>query len=71
VVDGARQTRAMVVAAIMDEPPNPLLLRPEWLGLAPWVERYRRLRRRARRRLSDPDAHYRARDEVPEKWYEN
>jgi len=67
VVASARETRDVVVAAITDEPPNPLWLRPEWLGLAPVMERYRRRRRRARRRLSDPDLHWRERDEDRER----
>lgn len=63
VVTGAKGTREVVVAAITDDPPNPLWLRPEWLGLAPRMERYWRRRRRARRWLSDPDLHWRERDE--------
>jgi len=55
VVDVARDTRAVVLAAFQDDPPNPLWLRPEWLGLAPRMERYWRRRRYARRGLSDPD----------------
>ncbi len=63
VVEGVRDTRAVVVAALGDDPPNPLWLRPEWLGLAPRMERYWRRRRRARRALRDPDLHWRQRDE--------
>jgi hypothetical protein len=68
VVEAANQTRATVVAAIADETPNPLWLRPEWLGLAPRMERYWRRRRRARQRLPaqaplrDPDPYWRERD---------
>ena len=67
VAMGARDTRAMVLAAISDDPPNPLWLRPEWLGLAPRMERYWRRRRRARRWLRDPDLHWRERDEDRER----
>jgi hypothetical protein len=63
VVEGVTDTRAVVVAALGDDPPNPLWLRPEWLGLAPRMERYWRRRRRARRWLRDPDLHWRERDE--------
>ena len=62
VVDGTRETREVVLAAILDEPPNPLWLQPEWLGLAPRLEWYARRRRRARRALSDPDPHWRESD---------
>jgi hypothetical protein len=67
VVEAANQTRAVVVAAIMDETPNPLWLRPEWLGLAPRMERYWRHRRRARQRIAqqplrDPDPYWHERD---------
>lgn len=68
VVEAANQTRATVVAAIAAESPNPLWLRPEWVGLAPRMERYWRRRRRARQRLtarpplSDPDPYWHERD---------
>jgi len=67
VVEGANQTRAVVMAAITDETPNPLWLRPEWVGLAPRMERYWRRRRRARQRLAqpplrDPDPYWHERD---------
>jgi hypothetical protein len=55
VVDAAKQTRTLVMAAFKDDPPNPVWLRPEWLGLAPRMERFRRRRRGARHGLSDPD----------------
>jgi len=63
VVAGAKETREVVAAALTDDPPNPLWLRPEWLGLAPRMERYWRRRRRARRWLSDPDLHWHEREE--------
>jgi hypothetical protein len=55
VIEAAREARAVVVAALSDEGPNPMWLRPEWLGLAPRMERFWRRRRHARRILSDPD----------------
>jgi len=55
VVDAAKETRALVVLQLSDEPFNPLWLRPEWLGLAPKIERYWRRRRLARRGVTDPD----------------
>ena len=54
VVDAAREARTLVFAAINDDPPDPVWLRPEWAGLAPGLERFRR-RRRLARRLTDPD----------------
>jgi hypothetical protein len=55
VVDAAKETRALVVLQLSDEPFNPLWLRPEWLGLAPKIERYWRRRRLTRRGMTDPD----------------
>jgi hypothetical protein len=55
VVDVVKETRVLVLTALGDEPPNPLWLRPEWLGLAPKIQRYWRRRQLARRGLSDPD----------------
>ena len=55
VVDAVREARALFVSALSDDPQNPLWLRPEWLGLAPTMQRFRRRRRNARRRLVDPD----------------
>jgi hypothetical protein len=55
VVEAAREARAVVNAALSDEGPSPMWLRPEWLGLAPRMERFWRRRRHARRVLSDPD----------------
>ena len=55
VVDAAKETRALVYSVLGDEPQNPLWLRPEWLGLAPRLQRFWRRRRLARRRLMDPD----------------
>jgi len=55
VVDAAKETSALVFLVLGDEPQNPLWLRPEWVGLAPRLERFWRRRRLARRRLMDPD----------------
>jgi hypothetical protein len=55
VVDAAADARALFIAALGDEPQNPVWLRPEWVGLAPALQRFRRRRRNARRRLTDPD----------------
>jgi hypothetical protein len=46
---------ALVQRALGEETLNPIWLRPEWLGLAPAYQDFRRRRRTARRRLSDPD----------------
>jgi hypothetical protein len=56
VVDAAKETRALIFSILGDESDNPIWLRPEWAGLAPGVERFRRRRRRARRHLTDPDS---------------
>jgi hypothetical protein len=55
VVEAAKETRALVFSVLGDEAPNPIWLRPEWAGLAPRFERFRRRRRIARRHLTDPD----------------
>jgi hypothetical protein len=55
VVDAAKETRALVVLLLTDEPLSPMWLRPEWLGLAPRIERFWRRRRLTRRGLADPD----------------
>jgi hypothetical protein len=55
VVEAAHEARAMFAAATSEDPPNLLWLRPEWLGLAPVMQRYWRRRRYARRVPSDPD----------------
>jgi len=54
-VDAVADARALFIAALGDEPQNPVWLRPEWVGLAPVLQRFRRRRRNARRRLIDPD----------------
>ncbi len=54
-VEGAVATRAAVLAALADDPQNPLWLRPEWVGLGPRMEWFWRRHRFARRALSDPD----------------
>ena len=55
VVDAVGDARALFVSALGDEPPSLLWLQPEWLGLAPAFQRFRRRRRHTRRRLTDPD----------------
>lgn len=55
VADAVKEARAQFVSALDEDPHNPLWLRPEWLGLAPLMQRFRRRRRNARRRLVDPD----------------
>jgi hypothetical protein len=55
VVDAAKETRALVVLQLSDEPLSPMWLRPEWLGLAPKIERFWRRRRLTRRSVTDPD----------------
>jgi hypothetical protein len=55
VVDGVAQAASWVLQALSEETPNPLWLRPEWVGLAPRLQRFARRRRAARRRLTDPD----------------
>lgn len=54
-VDAVKETRALFVAALDDDPRTPLWLQPEWMRLAPLILRFRRRRRNARRRLVDPD----------------
>ena len=55
VVDAVKETRALFLSVLGDEPQNPLWLRPEWMGLGPRLHRFWRRRRNARRRLIDPD----------------
>jgi hypothetical protein len=65
-VDAVADARALFIAALGDEPLNTLWLRPEWVGLAPVLQRFRRRRRNARRRLTDPDLSSRNLDESEE-----
>jgi hypothetical protein len=65
-VDAVTDARALFIAALGDEPQNPLWLRPEWVGLAPVFQRFRRRRRNARRRLTDPDYPTQSLDETEE-----
>jgi hypothetical protein len=65
-VDAVADARALFIAALGDEPQNPLWLRPEWVGLAPVLQRFRRRRRNARRRLTDPDYSKQSLDETEE-----
>jgi hypothetical protein len=55
VVDAVKETRALFLSVLGDEPQNPLWLRPEWVGLGPRLHRFWRRRGNARRRLIDPD----------------
>jgi hypothetical protein len=55
VVETGREAHTMLQAALAEDPQNPVWLRPEWLGLAPRLQRFWRRRRQLRRRLSDPD----------------
>jgi hypothetical protein len=51
------QSRALAFNLLGEDPPLPLLTRPEWLGLGTALTRFHRLRRRQRRLLlSDTDA---------------
>jgi hypothetical protein len=56
VVDAIKETRALAMGQLSDEPPSPLWLRPEWLGLAPRIQAFWRRRRLHRRGLTDPDS---------------
>ncbi len=66
VVDAVKEARTLFVSALADDAQNPLWLRPEWLGLAPTMQRFRRRRRDARRRLLDPDYPTGSLDDVEE-----
>jgi hypothetical protein len=65
-VDAVREARALFASVLGDEVENPLWLRPEWMGLAPMIHRFRRRRRNSRRRLTDPDLSPRNLDESEE-----
>jgi hypothetical protein len=54
-VDAVKDARALFLSALGDDPQNPLWLRPEWMGIGPLFQRFRRRRSNARRRLTDPD----------------
>ena len=55
VVDTVGASSALIVAVLGEELDPAVLLRPEWLGLAPRVSAFRRRRRAARRHPEDPD----------------
>jgi hypothetical protein len=55
VIDAVKETRSMFIAALGADPSSPVWIRPEWSGLAPILQRFRRRRRNARRRFTDPD----------------
>ena len=65
-VDAVAEAGALFIAALGDEPQNLLWLPPEWVGLAPVLQRFRRRRRNARRRLTDPDYPTQSLDETEE-----
>ena len=65
-VDAVREARALFASVLGDDVENPLWLRPEWMGLAPMIHRFRRRRRNSRRRLTDPDLSPRNLDEREE-----
>jgi hypothetical protein len=65
-VDAVREAKALFASVLGDDVENPLLLRPEWMGLAPMIHRFRRRRRNSRRRLTDPDLSPRNLDESEE-----
>ena len=65
-VDAVREARALFASVLGDDVENPLWLRPEWMGLAPMIHRFRRRRRNSRRRLTDPDLSPRNLDESEE-----
>jgi hypothetical protein len=56
VIDAVQETRALVTGQLSDGPSGPLWLRPEWLGLLPTIQAFRRRRRLARRGWIDPDS---------------
>ena len=66
VADAVGDARALFISALGDDPPSLLWLQPEWMGLAPIFHRFRRRRRNARRRLTDPDYSQRSLDEGEE-----
>jgi hypothetical protein len=55
VVDAVKETGTLFFSALSTELENPIWLRPEWMGLAPSLQRFWRRRRNARRRFTDPD----------------
>src|ERR1700722_3300632 len=55
VPDAVKETRVQYLTVLGDDLQNPLWLRPEWMALRPLFQRFRRRRRNARRRWTDPD----------------
>jgi hypothetical protein len=55
VVDATKESGALALSLIEEEPQNPLWPPPEWLGMAARLTRLWRRRRALRRRLADPD----------------
>jgi hypothetical protein len=66
VVDAVKETRALFFCVLGDDLKNSLWLRPEWMSLIPLLQRFRRRRRNARRRLTDPDHGHGSLDEGEE-----
>ncbi|HEV7611900.1 MAG TPA: hypothetical protein VGO37_08505 [Steroidobacteraceae bacterium] len=66
VLDAVKETRVLFWSALSDEPEIPLWFRPEWMGLVQSLHRFRRRRRNARRRLTDPDQYSGSLDESDE-----
>ena len=66
-VDAVKETRALFLTVLGDDPNTPLWLRPEWMSLGPLFQRFRRRRRNSRRRLTDPD-HGQASLDDSEEW---
>jgi hypothetical protein len=65
-VDAVKEARAQFASALIDDPRNRPWPRPEWLGLGPALNRFRRRRRIMRRRLTDPDYSTESQDEGEE-----
>jgi hypothetical protein len=55
VLEATQASARLALQVLSDEPQNPLLLRPEWMAMAPRLARFWRRRRKSRRRLTDPD----------------
>jgi hypothetical protein len=56
IADALQQARALALVVVSDEAASDILMRPEWLGLAPGIARLRRRLRRRRVLLTDLDA---------------
>jgi hypothetical protein len=56
IADALRQARDLALLVVSDQAASDILMRPEWLGLAPGIARLRRRLRRRRVLLTDLDA---------------